>query len=279
MSSNGPIYPRIAWTATGFATVFVFLALRLTFLSTSDTPVAFGEFQAQTLPAPRGTIWDHKGALLATDAYEYEVGLTLSAAKESGVRQLAEKVEPLLGLDRGALVDQVKATNNPNQIWIRLHPGVDHETKAKLEEFAKDGITTTPFERRVYPLGPASMHLLGMLLMDKRSTHGIEAGHQDVLTGTLGTIDGFGGTNPSAFVPARSGMDLRLTIDRDIQAAAAIALEQRVKDEEAESGSVVVMDAKTGAILASTQLPQLRPERFLEDPWRRAQRSGNQRNL
>ncbi len=279
--SSAPFYPRLGILATVFATVIAVLGLRLAWLSTAQAVDVGGASWTQ-IPAPRGSLWDRQGELLATNAFVYEVGLDLAAAERwADLPELSQQASSALGLPAGELVDRMGRALEAYRAdpgaprWIRLATEVPMQHSDSLEPLVDMGVTLKRIPRRVYPLGADMAHLTGFIYEhhdpdaepsaageepELRGSGGIEASYDEQLAGIDGQLAGYFGTRPGDFRPARAGSDLRLTIDRDIQVAAAQALARTVEAQDAEGGSVVVLDPRTGALLASTSLPSFDPQ-------------------
>lgn len=273
-AQRSPYYPRLAALATALATIIVVLGLRLTWLAraSAETSDPGRRFE---IPAPRGTIWDRQGTPLATNSYAYEIGLDLATARQlDDLAGLCEAIAIPLGQPAGEILDRSRQAIDAythaltTTRWIRLAPLVDMPTSKALAPFEDQGVTQRRIPRRVYPLGADTAHLTGFLYAGPEAGDrpvpalGIEASYDATLTGIDGQLAGYSGSQPGDFRPARSGTDLRLTIDRDIQVAAARALAETIEAQSATGGTVIVLDVASGAVLASTSLPSFDPNHF-----------------
>ncbi|MBI3428899.1 MAG: penicillin-binding protein 2, partial [Actinobacteria bacterium] len=118
---------------------------------------------------------------------------------------------------------------------------------------------------REYPSGPLIASLIGFVNQAGVGAAGLESSMNSQLTGTEGKYsyaNGYGAEIPGSqqeLIPAKTGTTLRLTIDRDVQWVALNAISEAVKASDAISGTVIVMDPKTGQILAHATAPTYDP--------------------
>jgi cell division protein FtsI (penicillin-binding protein 3) len=216
--------------------------------------------QAQTkapvvLPAGRGTIFDSMGTPLALG----EQATTVYADP----RQI---VHPATAAKVAARVLGLKARTLYPLLADRTHGFVYVERKAPADEattLAKlklPGFNFYPEERRTYPQGPVAAPVLGYAGVDNKGLAGLELQLDGKLTGTPGreTIvrDPFG--RPIAIqniVPAKEGKAAFLTLDHTIQANAEQVLRTTVAHWHAKDATVIVLDPKTGGVLAMAMEP------------------------
>jgi cell division protein FtsI/penicillin-binding protein 2 len=261
-SDRSFVAQRLPVLATIVATVGSLLALRVVWLGAVVDARSLADGPVYDLPAARGSLWDRNGALIATESYRYEVGAVPAAVEDAAA--LASAAAPLLGLDAGDVLADV---GDRTRRWVPLAREVEPAAAAALEALNLSGLHLTPIPRRTYPLGPAAAHVTGFVGLDGKAYYGVEALYDQTLRGTYGRLTGALGTAPQGFEPAHNGTDLILTIDRTIQLAAARALAEAIAYEDATGGTIVVMDPKTGDILAAVSQPTFDPNRYGEaDP-------------
>jgi cell division protein FtsI (penicillin-binding protein 3)/stage V sporulation protein D (sporulation-specific penicillin-binding protein) len=224
------------------------------------------------VPAARGTIVDRNGQPLAigrltTTVYanprqvDQARDLTLSAGKLLG-NEPAELYPLLTDRSRGFVYVARKA---------------DPRKAEKLEKLEYAGLGFYPEELRFYPQGPVAAQLLGYAGLDNKGLEGLERSLESTLAGKPGsqTIvkDPFGrALDVVETRPETPGKDVRLTIDRQIQANAEEVLAETVRHWSARSATAVVMDPRTGAVLAMATAPRFNANRF---PTTRADRRRN----
>lgn len=131
------------------------------------------------------------------------------------------------------------------------------------------GIIIAEQQGRNYPEGELFAHITGYVNGDEVGQYGIEQFKNQDLSGIEGVsravTDSLGvpiTSNENTIVQPKDGNNLVLTVDRNLQAAAAIALEKAISTNKAESGSIVIMDPKTGAIKAMVNYPTYDPNNF-----------------
>jgi cell division protein FtsI/penicillin-binding protein 2 len=262
---RGPFYPRLSIVATIFVTTMAVLALRLGYLASAAAEDT-ASIETRELPAPRGTIWDRNGALIATNEFAYDLGLDLAVAEQGDPAELARMIAPWIGREAPAVEAEIREAIAGESLWLPLAWDLGRDASEALGNQEGMGLHLAPQPRRVYPLGADTAHVTGFIFGDEQTEYGIEASQDAVLKGRPGQLVGYAGTRPRDFRPARAGTDLRLSIDRDLQAAASRALARIIEEQDATGGTVIVLEVATGAILASTSLPSYDPNRFGDVP-------------
>lgn len=280
-AATPPLYPRIAAVATAFGTLTLVLIGRVAWLAGGGETGPSEAAAANRLPvaAPRGTLWDREGRLLATETYAYELGVDLPALAPASPAVFAAAVAGGVGRPAEALEAAIReGLADKRRRWVPLGRGLSAETAEGLAaqeidtsfgsmSLAALGLTVRRSPARSYPLGAEAAHVLGFMNFDGEAVGGIEAQYDALLRGQAGVLAGYRGTDPSGYQPGRSGADLRLTLDRDIQLVAARALRETVEAQHATGGSVIVMEPTTGAILALASWPAFDPANFAQaDP-------------
>jgi len=250
------------------------VAARLLQLQGLDAPTYAAEAEAGrlrtvTLPAVRGTITDRNGVALATtvDAVNITADQTLVVDPAATARVLA----PVLQMDADLL--QERLTGDAKFVYVakkvtprtwRAVRDLEHTTV----EGGLPGIFGERTSKRVYPGGTTAANLVGFVGADGAGLGGLEYTYEDVLAGRDGTatfeLSAGGRRIPSGIASERAavpGRDLRLTIDRDIQYVAQRAVAKAVTETRAESGTVIVLDPRSGELLAVATAPTYDPNR------------------
>jgi len=215
------------------------------------------------LPAHRGRIYDSSGRLLVGDEQVYGVfadpGMIQPARRDQVARQLA----PVLGMGPGQLLQLI---NRPGH-FVYLKHTIDAATHTKLAALQIAGIGTIPEERRVYDSSAVTgasfaANLLGYVNHDGVGQYGVEGYYDGLLRGQDGSDSTIQDLNHNSIVLSqdqhhnvRDGRDLRLGLDSQLQYWAEQALAKGMANADAESGQVLVMDTKTGAIRAWADAP------------------------
>ena len=233
---------------------------------------AKGRLRTVALPATRGTITDRNGVALAAtvDAVNITADQTLVEDPAATAKVLAS----LLGLDAGELQRKLTGTDRFAYIAKAVTPDVwrqvrDRDLPSSGTRQATDGLPGIFGEqtsRRTYPAGAVGANLVGFVGADGHGLGGLEYSLNDVLAGTDGEVTferGAGGrripTGETAGRAAVPGQDIALTIDRDIQWVAQSALARKVRETGARSGTLIVMDTRTGDLLAVATAPTFDP--------------------
>jgi cell division protein FtsI (penicillin-binding protein 3) len=215
-----------------------------------------------TLPAGRGTIYDRMGFQLAIG--EQATTVYADPRQVTDPRAVARAAWRILRVDPNELYPQLL---DRSRRFVYVARKADPQKAARLEKLGLAGVEFYPEERRFYPQGAVASQLLGFAGTDNDGLAGIEKQYDSVLAGRPGreTIvkDPFGrALDVLATRPEREGSDVYLTIDHTIQANAEAILRNTVRDWGAEAGTAVVLDPKTGAVLAMASTPGFDPNRF-----------------
>jgi cell division protein FtsI (penicillin-binding protein 3) len=215
------------------------------------------------IPASRGTIFDRNGEELAMSLPAKAVFADPTLIKKPGVE--ARAVSVALKLPYA----DVYAAMTRSGRFVYIARGVDEPTAAALEARHLAGVGFLDESRRYYPGSALAPQVLGFVGIDGEGLAGLEQQYQSVLAGRAGheivEADPNGvlipqGTNVD--VPPVPGDDLLLTIDRGIQFQAQAYLAAAVKENKAKGGTVIVMDPRTGEILAMATYPWFDPNDF-----------------
>lgn len=228
----------------------------------------------RTIQAPRGEITDVNGVSFARSVSAISVVVDQTQIANPAVT--AAFVAPILGLS----VEEVQTSitgkrkysmvlkNGRPALWTKLSEAMaDYNASLESKDLAKRIIGFFP-ERsyiREYPSGELISSLIGFVRADGVGATGIESSMNSVITGTAGRYSyarANGAEIPgsqSEIVAPKTGTSVKLTIDRDVQWVAAKAIAEAVKTYAAVSGTVIVMDPKTGAIIAHATAPTFDP--------------------
>ncbi len=229
--------------------------------------------ESVTLPATRGAIVDRNGEPLAESAD----GLMLVAdpsmtADDAG--EIAKIVAGRLDVDYFEVLERLRKPDTQFQYLARRVPAND--ARAVLEEIESrgfEGVDTRRDPVRNYPAEDVAANILGFMGADGRPLQGFELIFDELLSGKDGsaTYETGGGQRlplgENNVVPPVDGSDLALTIDRDVQWYTQRVLRQAVQGSGGESGAAVVLDSRTGEVLALADHPTFNAnEPMLADP-------------
>jgi cell division protein FtsI (penicillin-binding protein 3) len=226
--------------------------------------------------APRGAITDVNGVEFARSVIAYRV--LADQAIIDYPKRLAELAAPILDMDTGKLESQLTGTRRyvviaqsvKPAVWRELQAAVDRynsEVSQEKNGFAKRlaGFFAERIYVREYPEGELGAAVIGFINRAGTGAAGLEYSMNSTLAGINGeyTYANAGGTiipgTQKITTEAVKGNTVRLTIDRDVQWVAQEAIRTAVKASKALSGTVIVMDPKTGHILAHASYPSFTP--------------------
>lgn len=219
----------------------------------------------QVLPAVRGDILDRNGQELAVGEEAVTFHATPALVKDPVGTAL--QVSRLLNFTRSeqeALVQRLSEAEGGFEYVARQVP---REQATALQDAELPGIGWYDEERRMYPLGVVAGQLLGTVDIDNKGIEGLEALYDRSLTGQPGRQVAV--KDPSG-VPIdvlqlqreRDGHDVQLTIDAIIQQEAERVLRDTLKQHGARAGTAIVMNPRTGEILAMAGAPPVNPSRW-----------------
>jgi cell division protein FtsI (penicillin-binding protein 3) len=214
------------------------------------------------VPAGRGTIVDRNGEPLALG----KVATTIYAnpRQVDDARNLTLAASKILDADPAELYPLL---TDRSRGFVYLERKADPRKAEKLEQLDYAGLGFYPEELRFYPQGPVAAQILGYAGLDNVGLEGLERSLEGTLSGTPGSQtvvkDPFGRALDVVETKTETpGKDVRLTIDRQIQANAEEILADTVRRWSARSATAVVMDPQTGEILAMATAPRFNANRF-----------------
>jgi cell division protein FtsI/penicillin-binding protein 2 len=227
---------------------------------------AAGIYDSQTnLPALRGFIYDANSRLLVTDAPAFLVAADPRSIARP--RYDAAQLARALHRDPGPILAQLETP--PPVRYVVLAHQVDEPTAAAVRALKLPGIILTPTSRASYPQGALAAPVLGFVNANGVGQYGLEQEYNDVLAGRDGSqlnyVDTANRSLPVGIQrprPAVPGASLVLTIDVRIQAIVERRLAAALRRYRATSGTAIVMDPHTGAILALASLPSYDPNHY-----------------
>ncbi len=205
------------------------------------------------IPPERGTIYDRNGVPLTVNEEEYGVYLVPLHVDPDEVEQFVETLTSILGVN----AREVNRRLEDGGWYVRLTRGMSPEIVHQLQAANLDGVGVESYRVRRYPYDGLAGDLLGKVNTDNKGLDGIELYYDEVLRGTPGYAihqrDALGHEYPNFTFPVQApvhGRDLYLTIDLGVQEIVEAALETAMSKTRAKAGSVVVVDPRTGEVLA-----------------------------
>ncbi len=210
------------------------------------------------VPAPRGNIYDTNGVELAVNADVDSVFVNPRAIVD--VTSASERLAEALDMDNRDL--EARLASRRYFSWIKRH--VTPEQAEKVRALDIPGVSLTREPRRFYPGKALAGHILGFAGIDGRGLDGLELTMDEVLTGRRAEVAALRDASGQMMVDdpeaiPSPGASITLTIDRTIQFAAERAVRDAVIENQAKSAVAVVMDIKTGDVLAIASYPELDP--------------------
>ena len=217
----------------------------------------------QTIDAQRGRILDrnHKTLAISVGADAVYALPDCIRDAEGTARQLA----PYLSMSEKELVSLL--TSDKTSVWIAR--GLTVEVAEAIRSLGLPGIRLVQRPQRYYPQGSLAAHVIGIAGADNKGLEGIEYFYDEILSGIPGqqamerdaaqrSIPG----GETQFVPPQPGHDVVLTIDSVIQYIAETRIQEAVTSSKSERGLVLVMNPKTGEILADAIYPSFDPNNY-----------------
>lgn len=202
----------------------------------------------------RGLIMDKNGAVLVGNGSDYQVGM--SPVFVSNADEISTDLAPILGEPRHEILGKI----NSGGTFVVLDGRVSSEVAAEIRSLEYDQVQLDPLPRRMYPQGDLLCHVLGYVDFQNVGGSGVEAVYDKELAGVAASIEiNISPLTVQPSVIATEGADLVLTIDRTVQFAVEEQLRRVLEETGAESGTIIVMDPRTGAILAMANLPCYSP--------------------
>ncbi len=253
------------------AAAFVVLAARLYQLQIVrhdelESRAIAQQVRETTVSAPRGTIYDCKGEVLAMSAGVDTIYLSPAEIKQYGedAEAIAEGLSDILGLDYETVYAKTQNSGSWYEVVARK---VEEDVATQVREFKEEGgyngIKLEADTKRYYPNGSLAAHVIGFVGTDNTGLGGIEAKYDKALSGTNGFImrsTTAAGTDLlytswEDYFDAVPGSDVELTIDATIQYYVEKHLAQAVEDYDIQNGAAAIcMDVDTGAILSMASL-------------------------
>jgi len=212
-------------------------------------------------PAHRGMITDRYGEPLAISTpvdSVWAVPQVLAQARESWSR-----LAKVLGIKKDVLVRLLASKRDKEFVYLKRR--VSPDVAGKVMALKIPGVALAPEYKRFYPTGEVAAHVVGFANVDDVGQEGMELVYNDYLKGVPGAKrvikDRFGRIveNVERISEPEPGKDITLSIDRRLQYLAYRELKKAVKSNRADAGSAVILDVRTGEVLAMVNQPAYNP--------------------
>ena len=268
LASKTPVW-RSKFVVAAIALGFVVLAARSAYIQVIDNSFFLkqGEVRfARTLPLPayRGRILDRNGQILASSVLAPSIWAVPEDVdrEDPAVRAKLQQIAGLLGMSQQDLDKKLK-NDDKTFVWIKRQ--VDQPIAQAIAKLDVKGIYQRTDYKRQYPQADAAAQLVGFTNIEDNGQDGIELQFNKALAGKPGSRrvikDRFGRVveDIGEQVAPIEGKDIQLSIDGQVQFFAYQKLRDAVVKAKAESGSIVVIDAVTGDLLAMANYPSFDP--------------------
>ena len=277
--------PRAAAVFVCLGGLFVALIGRVAYLQTYGRQQTLQRAERQqhqtlVLQARRGSIFDRNGFLLAgtiqTQTLFVDPKFMFEVYQQDG-HSLVEMDEATMKLARLVekdpfTVEQLLADRSTNR-FVKVAENLDDGTCQEIAKLKLPGVGLQATSVRYYPMGSLAAHLLGGTMKDGHGLEGLELEFDKLLSGK----DGFArvlkdaghrplGMDAEDYLSPQHGQHLILTIDANIQMIAEQELAAAIEEFHAKRGEVVVMDPKTGDVLALANSPTFSPQNIQDAP-------------
>lgn len=261
---------RMRLVAIGFAAMALVIAGRLVMVQVVEHEKhesAADRTWTVRIHAPRGALLDRNGLPLATSVDTWEVHVDTRVWRRAGTdaTETSRRLSRLLNIPEREILDEVATTDGYDAFLAE----VPYATGAAIRQEQLPGVYVIEDAGRRYLEGGMAAQVIGVTGRDEQGLAGLEYSLDRLLRGGEGLLvfeqDGIGDPIPfgaRAERPARQGLDIVLTLDRNVQRMAERHLSQALERWRGSSGVIIVMDVETGDLLAVASSPSYDPSRL-----------------
>lgn len=220
--------------------------------------------------AERGDILDRNGSVIATNVSAPSV-VVVPIQVQNPV-EASEKLAPVLNMQQKELYKEM--TKKKASVDIRPEgKKISDEKAEKIRDMRIPGVYVAEDFRRHYPYGSFLSHVLGFAGIDNQGLTGLELYYDDLLSGESGNVSFFSDARgermpflSDRYHPPKDGLDLRLTIDRKIQAIIERELNEAMVTYDPDGAMAIAVNPNTGEVLAMSSRPDFNPENYKDVP-------------
>jgi cell division protein FtsI (penicillin-binding protein 3) len=216
----------------------------------------------------RGELLDRQGRQLARSVQTVSLFLDPGGLDLGQLECTAQELSQSLGVKFKDLLAQFREAQDANRRFIWIARRLDADQANKLVALNLPGLQSVLEPKRYYPNGSLAAHVLGYVGLDGDGLGGLERSFNAKIAGEPGRLflekDASGKPYESYEIASKPGNSVVLTIDQSIQYQAEQALNEAVKNSRAKSGSVIVLDPRSGDILALANAPTFDPNNVSE---------------
>jgi len=260
---------RLRVVQIGLIALFGVIALRLIIIQVVEFPkyrsIAQKQYQAKIiLPAPRGLLYDRNGNCIASNTISVSFAADPQAIGDD-TRAIAETFSAVWKKPTRFYFDKLQSDSR----FVWLERCVDASMSERILSKKFEGLVSRDEPKRLYYHDHLAGQLIGFTDVDDKGVAGLELACDEALRGEDGFVvlqrDGLGHAHASVDYPRRepvSGHAVEVTLDMGIQAIAEKELRRGIEENKADGGIVVVLQPKTGEVLAIAQYPNVDPNTF-----------------
>ncbi len=216
----------------------------------------------------RGELLDRHGAELARSVQTVSLFLDPEGLDAATLDHSAQQIAKILKLKESDLAKDFRGALDEKRRFIWIARRLDADLAGKITALNLPGIHSQLEPKRFYPNGSLAAHVLGYVGLDGQGLGGVEQSYNQKISGEPGQLfiekDANGKAYESYEIAAKPGQTVVLTIDQSIQYLAEQALQSAVQRSRAKSGTVIVLDPRSGDVLALANAPTFDPNRVAE---------------
>jgi len=216
----------------------------------------------------RGELLDRQGRQLARSVQTVSLFLDPDGLDTDTLDRNAKQLAQTLGLKQADLAKEFREAHAEKRRFIWIARRLDAALGEKIVAMNLPGLQTRLEPKRYYPNGSLASHVLGYVGLDGQGLGGVEQSYNAKISGEPGRLflekDAYGKPYESYEIASKPGQTVVLTIDQTIQYLAEQSLLAAVQRSRAKSGSVIVLDPRSGEILALANAPTFDPNRVAD---------------
>jgi cell division protein FtsI (penicillin-binding protein 3) len=216
----------------------------------------------------RGELLDRQERQLARSVQTVSLFLDPDGLDVPTLDQNAKQLAQSLGLKQADLSKEFREAHAKNKRFVWIARRLDADAANKIVALNLPGVQTQLEPKRYYPNGSLAAHVLGYVGLDGKGLGGVEQFYNAKISGEPGQLflekDANGKPYESYEIASKPGQTVVLTIDQSIQYQAEQALQAAVERSRAKSGTVIVLDPRSGEILALANAPTFDPNRVAD---------------
>jgi cell division protein FtsI/penicillin-binding protein 2 len=213
--------------------------------------------------APRGELLDRQERQLARSIQTVSLFVDPFGLDSAALECTASELSNTLGMKYADLLQEFRDGQAEKKRFIRVARRLDAHQAGKITSLGLPGLHFELEPKRYYPNGPLAAHVLGYVGIDGKGLGGVEQFYNSKIAGEPGQLflerDAKGKPYESYEIASKPGQTVVLTIDQTVQYQAEQALNAAIQRTRAKSGTVIVLDPKSGEILALANAPSFDP--------------------